>query len=77
MKSCSVNKNAKREETVVRVLGHLGSDDERRSSVLVVDSDLEGSCGLKKASAPKTVSDSMQAIEARLRPGPSFPSLGA
>ncbi|CAE7204305.1 TKT [Symbiodinium natans] len=35
-------------ETVVRVLGHLGSDDERRSSVLVVDSDLEGSCGLKK-----------------------------
>jgi len=34
-------------ETVVRILGKL-SADERRSRVLVVDSDLEGSCGLKK-----------------------------
>ncbi|CAE7778796.1 Tktl2 [Symbiodinium sp. CCMP2592] len=34
-------------ETVVRVLGRMDAD-ERRSTVLVVDSDLEGSCGLKK-----------------------------
>ena len=31
-----------------RVLGQLTAD-ERRARVMVVDSDLEGSCGLKKA----------------------------
>jgi len=35
-------------EAVVRVLGCLASEEERRSKVVVVDSDLEGSCGLKK-----------------------------
>ena len=35
-------------EAVVRLLSSL-SHDERRQRVLVVDNDLEGSCGLKKA----------------------------
>eukprot|EP00747_Dinoflagellata_sp_TGD_P162248 gnl/TRDRNA2_/TRDRNA2_179640_c0_seq1.p1 gnl/TRDRNA2_/TRDRNA2_179640_c0~~gnl/TRDRNA2_/TRDRNA2_179640_c0_seq1.p1 ORF type:complete len:556 (+),score=122.70 gnl/TRDRNA2_/TRDRNA2_179640_c0_seq1:493-2160(+) len=35
-------------ESVVRVLNGLGSPEERRAKVFVVDSDLEGSCGLKK-----------------------------
>jgi transketolase C-terminal domain/subunit len=33
---------------VNRVLGRLTSPEERQAKVLVVDSDLEGSCGLKK-----------------------------
>ena len=34
-------------ESVSRILGQLSSE-ERRQRVLVVDNDLEGSCGLKK-----------------------------
>ena len=36
------------EESVVRLLKGL-SESERQQRVLVVDNDLEGSCGLKKA----------------------------
>jgi len=35
-------------EAVVKILGEFASAEERRAKVLVVDSDLEGSCGLKK-----------------------------
>jgi len=35
-------------EAVAAILGKLQSAEERRSRVVVVDSDLEGSCGLKK-----------------------------
>jgi len=35
-------------EAVAKILGQMQSAEERRKRVLVVDSDLEGSCGLKK-----------------------------
>merc|ERR1711988_1532381 len=35
-------------DAVVQVLGRLESAEERRAKVVVIDSDLEGSCGLKK-----------------------------
>jgi len=35
-------------EVVVKILGQMQSAEERKARVLVVDSDLEGSCGLKK-----------------------------
>eukprot|EP00931_Biecheleriopsis_adriatica_P092304 TRINITY_DN6611_c0_g1_i6.p1 TRINITY_DN6611_c0_g1~~TRINITY_DN6611_c0_g1_i6.p1 ORF type:complete len:706 (+),score=153.76 TRINITY_DN6611_c0_g1_i6:87-2120(+) len=35
-------------DAVANILGQLSSPEERRAKVLVVDSDLEGSCGLKK-----------------------------